>query len=235
MLKVIGIIPARIGSKGVKQKNIKKISGKTLIEYSLEEVKKSNLIDDFILSSDSEFIIELGKSYGAISNGLRPAHLANDSALTIDVVKYELNKIGDLINQYTHIMLLQPTCPLRKAIHIDECIRKLEQSNGNSLISVVEIESYHPLRMKKIHNDKLLNYIDTGYEDMRPRQKLPKVYIRNGAIYLSKIDDLLSLSTFSNPECIPYIMTQEESVNIDSDADFSIAEYYIKKNIKKGQ
>ena len=131
-------------------------------------------------------------------------------------------------------MLLQPTCPLRKATHIDECIRKLEERNGNSLISVVEVESYHPLRMKKIHNDKLLNYIDTGYEDMRPRQKLPKVYIRNGAIYLSKIDDVVSLSTFSNPECIPYIMTQEESVNIDSEADFLMAEYYINKNIKKG-
>ena len=234
MLKVIGIIPARIGSRGVKQKNIKKISGKTLIEYTLEEVKKSNLIDDFIVSSDSEFITELGESYGAIPNCLRPAHLANDTALTIDVVKYELNKFNDLINQYTHIMLLQPTCPLRKAIHIDECIRKLEERNGNSLISVVEVESYHPLRMKKIHNDKLLNYIDTGYEDMRPRQKLPKVYIRNGAIYLSKIDDVISLSTFSNPECIPYIMTQEESVNIDSEADFLMAEYYINKNIKKG-
>ena len=126
-------------------------------------------------------------------------------------------------------MLLQPTCPLRTYKHIDESIEKLFKSNGRSLISVVQLTSYHPLRMKKIFNGKLFNYVDTGFEDMRPRQKLPKVYIRNGSIYLANVQDVLSLSTFSAPDCIPYEMGEDESVNIDSEADLLIADYYIKK------
>ncbi len=231
MFKTIGIVPARIGSKGIKQKNIKEIYGKPLISYTFDQIKKSKLIDDFIISSDSDFINKIAMNYGAICNGIRPKHLADDKALTIDVVKYELNKIINLFEKYTHVMLLQPTCPLRQSNHIDQCITKLTEGNGNSLISVVEAQSHHPLRMKRIHNDKLFNYIDTGYEDMRPRQDLPKVYLRNGAVYLARIEDVISLSTFSNPECIPYIMSEEDSVNIDSESDFFLAKYYLNKKI----
>ncbi len=229
MLKTIGIVPARIGSRGVKQKNIKEISGKPLIEHTFEQIKNSKLLDQFIVSSDSEYIIELSESYGAICNGIRPKYLADDKALTIDVIKYELEKLGVLLDNFTHVMLLQPTCPLRNSHHIDESINKLEQTNGNSLISVVEVNSYHPLRMKRIHNNRLYNYLDTGIEDMRPRQNLPKVYIRNGAIYLSKINDVFSLSTFSNPECIPYLMNEKDSINIDNESDFILAEHYLKE------
>ena len=229
MFKTLAIVPARIGSKGIKQKNIKEILGKPLIEYTLEQIRESKLIDDFIVSSDSDYINQIGNRYGAISNGIRPKYLSDDKALTIDVVKYELNKIKNVLEKYTHIILLQPTCPLRKSVNIDQSIIKLQEKEGNSLISVVEVKSYHPLRMKLVHNDRLYNYVDTGYEDMRPRQELPKVYIRNGAVYLAKIDDVLSLSTFSNPDCISYIMNEEESVNIDSENDFFLAEYYLKK------
>ena len=228
MLNVIGIVPARKGSKGIKQKNIRQINGKPLIEYTFEPIRESKLVNTFIVSSDSNFINNLGQRYGAICNGIRPESLSSDSALTIDVLKYELDKIGKLINKFTHIMLLQPTCPLRKAHHIDECILKLEKTGGKSLISVVEAKSNHPLRMKRIHNDKLFNYVDTGYEDMRPRQELPKVYLRNGAVYLAKIEDVMNLSSLSNPDCIPYIMNSEESINIDAETDFLLAEYYIK-------
>ena len=229
MMKTLGIVPARIGSRGVKGKNIREISGKPLIEHTFEQIKNSKLLDQFIVSSDSEFINKLSESYGAICNGIRPKYLADDKALTIDVVKYELEKISWLLDNFTHVMLLQPTCPLRKSHQIDESINRLEESKGNSLISVVEVNSYHPLRMKRIHKNRLYNYIDTGIEDMRPRQELPKVYIRNGAIYLSKINDVLSLSTFSNPECIPFLMNEEDSINIDNESDFILAEHFLKE------
>ena len=83
--------------------------------------------------------------------------------------------------------------------------------------------------MKKIFNGKLFNYIDSGFEDMRPRQELPEVYIRNGSIYLARIQDIMSLSTFSAPDCVPYTMTEDESVNIDSESDLVLAEFYLKK------
>ena len=217
------------GSKGIKRKNLVDINGKPLIEYTFDEIAKSKIINDFIISTDSKTIYNLSKKYKAIFNGLRPENLSEDKALTIDVVKYELKKLGDNLQNYTHVMLLQPTCPLRTYKHIDESIEKLFKSNGRSLISVVQSTSYHPLRMKKIFNGKLFNYIDTGFEDMRPRQDLPKVYIRNGSIYLANIHDILSLSTFSAPDCIAYEMGEDESVNIDSQADLLLAEYYLRK------
>ncbi len=227
MIKVLGFVPARKGSKGVKNKNIREINHKPLIEYTFEEIKKSKKITDFILSTDSERIFEISKKYNPISHGLRPSYLADDTALTIDVIKYEINKLGSNIKQYTHLMLLQPTCPLRSSKHIDESIQKLYISNARSLISVVQINSYHPLRMKKIYNDKLVNYIDTGYENMEPRQNLPKVYIRNGAIYLARIEDIISHSSLSTPDCVPFEMSEYDSINIDSEVDFKLAQYYL--------
>ncbi len=233
MFKVLGFVPARKGSKGVKNKNLKEINNKPLIEYTLEEIKKSKKITDFILSTDSERIVEISKKYNPIFNGLRPDYLSNDNALTIDVIKYELNKLGSDIKKYTHVMLLQPTCPLRRSNHIDESIKKLYISKARSLISVVQINSHHPLRMKKIYNDKLVNYIDTGYENMEPRQNLPKVYIRNGAIYLARIGDIIEHSSLSSSDCIPLEMSENESINIDSELDYLLAKYYLNSENKK--
>ena len=229
MTKILAIVPARKGSKGIKRKNMVCLNGKPLIEYTLDEIAKSKKVNEFIISTDSKTIYNISKKYNPIFNGLRPGNLSGDNALTIDVVKYELNKLGNSLKNYTHVMLLQPTCPLRTYRHIDESIEKLLKSNGRSLISVVQSTSYHPLRMKKIFNGKLFNYVDTGFEDMRPRQVLPKVYIRNGSIYLANIQDVLSLSTFSRPDCVPYEMVEEESVNIDSEADLLLAEFFLKK------
>ena len=227
MNKVLGFVPARKGSKGVKGKNIKELHGKPLVKYTFEQIDKSNKINDFIISTDSEEIRNMSEEYNSISYGLRPDYLSDDKALTIDVVKYELKRMGSQINDFSHLMLLQPTCPLRTKKHIDAAINKLSDYQGRSLISIVETKGYHPLRMKKVFNEELFNYIDTGIEDMRPRQELPKVYIRNGAIYLAKISDILSLSTFSAPKCIPFIMSESESVNIDSEIDFLIADFIL--------
>ncbi len=233
MFKVLGFVPARKGSKGVTGKNIRKLRDIPLIEYTLKEIQKSKKINDFILSTDSEEIRGIAEKYNPIFNGLRPQSLSDDKALTLDVVKYELKQIGVDLKKFSHLMLLQPTCPLRNFRHIDNSIQKLLDLKGRSLISIVESNANHPLRMKKIYNNQLVNYIDTGYEDMRPRQDLPKVYIRNGAIYLAKISDILGLSSFSTPNCIPYEMKDTESVNIDSEIDFLIAESLLNKKLKK--
>ena len=111
MYKVLGIVPARKGSKGIKRKNLVDINGKPLIEYTFEGIAKSKIINDFIISTDSKTIYDISKKYDPIFNGLRPANLSEDNSLTIDVVKYELNQLGNTLEKYSHIMLLQPTCP----------------------------------------------------------------------------------------------------------------------------
>ena len=230
--KLLAIIPARKGSQGVKNKNIREILGKKLIDYSLESSLKSDCITKIVVSTDSEEIMETSKKFGISVNDKRPAHLCTSEALTVDVLLYEIKKLIDKKEFYEYIVLLQPTCPLRSASDIDEAYDLMTNNLCDSLISVVDVDGQHPLRMKSIRNNYLYNYIETGLEDMRPRQKLPKVYIRNGAIYMAKMEYFLSNQGFGSNKCLAYEMPEERSINIDSEKDFLVAEYYIKKFTK---
>ena len=144
------------------------------------------------------------------------------------VLQYELLKHEKRTKKYyDYVLLLQPTCPLRKVKHINDCVNLLEESI-DSVVSVKKIESEHPFRMKRIVSERLVNYIDQGFEDMRPRQKLPPVYIRNGAVYLTKSDLIREGKSIVGEACLPYIMSEESSVNIDHELDFLLAEYILK-------
>ena len=128
--------------------------------------------------------------------------------------------------------MLQPTSPLRTEQHILEAIKIYESENVDSLVSLVEVEGNHPFRMKRVIGNKAINFIDQGFEDMRPRQVLPKVYIRNGAIYISKKQLIIGDKSFVGKNCASYLMTTEDSINIDSSLDFNFAEFMYDK-IKK--
>ena len=224
--KILAIIPARKGSKGIPSKNTKLIYNKPLISWTIEAAQKSKYINKIIISTDCHKVKEISESYNINIPRLRPDNLSTDSASSDDVIKYELNGAGN----FDIICMLQPTSPLRNEKHINDSLKLYEENNVNSLVSVVSVDAYHPLRMKKIENNKLVNYIDQGFEDMRPRQSLPKVYIRNGAIYLCKRDLILHENKIVDNSCIPYEMNQSESVNIDSEIDLIIADHFIKKS-----
>ena len=128
--------------------------------------------------------------------------------------------------------MLQPTAPLRKASDIDDALEILiNNKNADSIISVVDVDNYHPAKMKLIINDKLHDFQDTGIENP-PRQSLPAVYIVNGAIYATKRDVFMNKNTFKGNICLPYVMSQDSSVNIDNIQDFIVAEYIL-NNKKK--
>ena len=205
------------------------VCDRPLLEYTLEAASQSELLSDILISSDSPEILELSKQYSAISNGLRPEILSGDAVLTIDVVKYELSKLKERNRQYDFIMLLQPTCPLRSSFHIDSAISLILESSCKSLVSVVSVGATHPLRMKRIVANRLVNYIDTGFEDMRPRQELPPAFIRNGAIYLIETSLMFKDNSLVGEDCIPFVMSEEDSINIDTYSDLVLAEYFIGK------
>ena len=223
---ILGVIPARQGSKGVPGKNMRLLCGKPLLQHTLESASQSKLLSDILISTDSEEMLALSQRFGALSNGLRPDFLSGDSVLTIDVIKYELLKMQERGIAYDYIMLLQPTCPLRNSDHIDNAISLLLESSCKSLVSVVDVGANHPLRMKRIVHNKLVNYVDTGIEDMRPRQHLPPVFIRNGAIYLIDSRLLFEENSLVGKECIPFVMSPDYSINIDSLSDLMLAEYF---------
>jgi len=210
--KIVALIPARGGSKGIPNKNILPIAGKPLIEYTINAAKQSKFIDDIYISTDSIEIHDYATQCGCISNGLRPFRLATDKARTIDVLVYEVNLFK---RYYDYIILLQPTQPLRQPQHIDESIKKMIDKYCISLVSVSEVEQ-NPLLTRKIEGDRLIPILSEN-SSVR-RQEFKKYYFVNGMIYINRISDInpkLSL----NDNITPYIIDNRYFVDIDEPAD----------------
>ncbi len=226
-MKILTIIPARKGSKGVRGKNKKILCGKPLIEYTFEFANELSEKYDVFLSTDDEEIIRLSEDFKILNNGLRPDDLASDSALTIDVIKHEISILEKKGSIYDAVLLLQPTCPLRSFNDFKKIENLFFANPKKSVVSVKNVDGYHPLRMKKIEGNNLVNYIDQGFEDMRPRQQLPDVYIRNGSIYLTPINEIMQNNSLVTNPCTPFIMSEKYSVNIDNEIDFLVAKFLI--------
>jgi len=227
---ILGVIPARGGSKGIKNKNLHNLNGKPLISFTIEAAKKSKLITDFIVSTDSLEIKKVSEVYGAEVPFIRPAHLSNDKALAVPTIQHAvLFAESNKEITYDYIVMLQPTAPLRTHEDIDNSLSKLIEENGDGIISVVDVENYHPIKMKTIKDGMLLDFVNSDLENP-PRQSLPPVYIVNGAIYATKRDVFINKNTFKGNHCIPFIMPQNRSSNIDEPQDFIVAEYFLKIN-----
>lgn len=225
--RILAIIPARGGSKGIKKKNIINILGKPLLYYSVKSVKDSKYIDRTILSTDDIEIANIGIELGIDVPFLRPKKLSRDNSKSIDAFIHgikELEKEGDY---FDYVLLLQNTSPLRQGWHIDEAITKLIESNERSLVSISKVTE-HPFIMRKIEsNDKIVPILKNN-SDLR-RQDFSEVYLVNGAIYIQKNDNELNLNTNLNGGRIGYIMDREYSVDIDEYLDIDIAKHYLKK------
>lgn len=223
-MKILGIIPARSGSKGVKNKNIRKLNNKYLIDYTIIESLKSNLTD-VIVSTDSLKIKQIVKDLGGNAPFLRPKNLAADNSSSISVVQHaiiEYSKITGLT--YDAIMLLQPTCPLRTSLDINKSIDLFISKDPDSVISVYNVNGLHPARMKYLDNNNYL--IDPPFAEEienQPRQELKPMYIRNGAIYLTKLSEIYK-GTFKGNKSLAYVMDENKSINIDTEFDFKLAE-----------
>ena len=231
MANILGVIPARGGSKGVPRKNLVPILGKPLIAYTIEAALQSRRLSRAVVSTDDEEIARVSRDCGAEVPFLRPPELATDSALSLGVMQHAVREMERLEGKkYDVAVMLQPTTPLRLGSDIDTGIDLLLKSGADAVISVVEVGAHHPLRMKKVLEDgQLVNFIDQGFEDMRPRQELPPVYIRNGALYITRRDVLVNENSFTGKDCRAYEMPEDRSVNIDSESDIILAEYYLKK------
>ncbi|MBC8549709.1 MAG: acylneuraminate cytidylyltransferase family protein [Candidatus Brocadiales bacterium] len=228
MLNVLGVILARGGSKGVPGKNIKPLAGIPLIAYTIKTALKSKYLTRTIISTDDEEIADLSRSYGGEVPFLRPAELATDNANAIPVIQHALTtleKTGDSI-EYDVVMMLQPTSPFRTEQDIDGAIKLLDRTKADSVISVVDVDSHHPARMKYLEGDELIDPLFAETYENQPRQELVPMYIRNGAIYATRKIILLN-GSFKGLDCRAWIMPRERSLNIDTEMDFKYAEWLI--------
>jgi len=225
-ISVLGIVPARGGSKGIKRKNIRLLKGKPLLAYTLEAIKNAKTQFDHIVSTDDEVIREVALAHGGNVPYLRPKELAQDETNIIAVIEDALKKAQ---KKYEYILLLQPTAPLRTSADIDAALSLAKKYPVNSVCSFARVESYHPWYMYyRRDNNTLQQVVPT--QAGKPRQEFPLTLWRNGAIYLVKTDFLLKQKKFISKDCRPYIMPLNRSVNIDSMDDLDLAEYLINKS-----
>jgi CMP-N,N'-diacetyllegionaminic acid synthase len=224
--KYICIIPARKGSKGIKNKNIVKLCGKPLIQHTIDTAKKIINISDIIVSTDSPEIKKIIIKNNLNFYGYRPKKLSDDYALTKDVVAYEVKKIEKkLKSSYEGIILLQPTCPFRDYKKIIKSIHIINKGYYDSVVSIADVKSYHPYRMKIFKNKKLKNFMNFKKENMLPRQLLPKVFIRSGSFYIIKKKNFFEYNSLVGKKCYGYEVKGKETINIDSLIDLKFARF----------
>lgn len=223
-MKILGIIPARGGSKGVPGKNIKMLAGKPLIVHTIEAALSSELTKVIVTTDDGE-ITSVAKGAGAEVPFTRPAELASDTAKSLEVAIHALQTMEIIDGNYDAVMLLQPTTPFRTMEDINAAIHLLNKNpDADSVISVVDVQGHHPARMKYLQEGKLIDPPFAEVYENQNRQELRPMYIRNGAIYLTKRNILLG-NSYKGKNCMGLLMPQERSINIDTLQDFKYAEW----------
>lgn len=229
-MKILAIIPAREGSKGVSKKNIYKLNNKPLIHYTLEQAIKIKEFTRILVSTESKLIKSCCDEIGDFVPFFRTYETSNDDSRTIDVVEEVITRLkNDYNEQYDYVCLLQPTSPLRNDSDIKNCINIMKIQKKGSVISLTLVDEPHPNKMKIIENGIIYPLIPNTNSSI-PRQELPAVYELNGAIYLCETSCLLKNKTFFSQPSVPYVMPIERSVNINNYKDLNQAEYFLSKN-----
>lgn len=228
--KVLAIIPARGGSKGLPHKNILPLCGKPLINYTIEAALKSEYIDTIMVSTDDEEIANLAKQAGAEIPFLRPSYLATDTATSFDVIINCLKWYRNQGENYHYFILLQPTSPLRTDEDINAAFELLKNKNAKAIVSVCESD-HHPYWMNTLPLDQNMNFFEKHEYTNKMRQQLPTFYRLNGAIYLSEVDYFEEQKSFMGQKTFALIMNKMHSVDIDDRLDLKFAEFLLKHNI----
>ncbi|PUU86168.1 MAG: N-acylneuraminate cytidylyltransferase [Halanaerobium sp.] len=228
--KILAIIPARSGSKRLKDKNIKNLNGKPMISYTIEAALKSEIFSNVIVSTDSHKYAEIAEKVGVEVPFIRPEKLAADESTTNDVILHAISEMEKRNDGYDYFMLLQPTSPLRTAENIKRSYFLAKEKNANAVVSVCETD-HNPLWSNTLDKSLSLdNFIDKK-KDQR-RQELPTYYRLNGAIYLAKVSYYKKNNDFYNDKSYAYIMNKRESIDVDDIIDFKLAEVLMEENIE---
>lgn len=212
---ILGLIPARGGSKGVPRKNIRMAAGKPLIAWTIEEAHKSKYLDRLVLSSEDPEIIEVARRLGVDVPFKRPLELASDDTPGIDPV---LHALGELPG-YHYVVVLQPTSPLRNAEDIDGCILRCEELQANACVSIVRCKE-HPYLMYSVDRSSALQPLVSEAKSFHRRQDYPDFFLLNGAVYVAQTDYLKQSRSFFFNRTVGFEMPEERSLDIDTVEDF---------------
>lgn len=221
--RVLAVIPARGGSKGVLRKNLRVVSGKPLIWYTIEAAKHSRYLDEIVVSSEDDEILKVAASYG-VSLLQRPAHLASDETPGTEPVLHAIESYQG----FDYVVLLQPTSPLRTAAHIDGAMEFCLNCTAPACVSICEAEAspFSVFQLDEQHHlSRLMNVSVSGR-----RQDLPALYTVNGAIYIADVTWLNKSLRFVTAQTVGYVMPQMQSLDIDTELDLEFCEFLIERH-----
>jgi CMP-N,N'-diacetyllegionaminic acid synthase len=234
-MRVLGLVPARGGSKGVPRKNIRPVAGKPLLHYTAHAALAARRLSRVVLSTEDEEIAKLGRSYGLEVPFLRPTELAQDVTPMLPVVQHAVRALESSGDDFDAVCLLQPSSPLRRASDIDQAVGLLERTQADSVISFVEVGDRHPARMKYLTDDGLV--IDPPFAEEvegQRRQDLRKLYLREGSIYLTRTAVIMERNSLQGDHCQALLISEERACNIDTMFDLFIAEQLLKRELRIG-
>ena len=233
MTKVLAVTLARGGSKKIKNKNIILLNNKPLIYYTIKEAKKSKLIDDYIVSTDSKKILKVCKKYDVSAPFKRPKILSNDKSKSVDALIHALKFMEQLKGfKYDYIIELMCTNPLKNSTDIDNIITTMIKKKYESMIAVNRLFDQHPARIKKIIGNKLVDFnfrepLEKGRQDLKPH-----AFIRSGSIYGMSRNFLLNKFRYKSKTSVPYILNPKRVINIDEPKDLLVAKAILNEKKK---
>lgn len=232
--KILGIIPARGGSKGLPGKNILPLAGIPLIGWTIKAAQASRYFDRVVISTDDPKIAKIAKAHGGDVPFLRPKELAQDNSSSFNVIVHAIEFLRSQGEGYDYAALLEPTSPLRKKGDFDAAIKLLidHADRADSLVSVGEVHTEHPSIVKKIAGGFVAPYV-RGLRVVKRRQDCDRAYFPYGVIYLSKIQTLIGTGTFYQKKTIPYIIERWQNYEVDDQYDFYCIEAILKKRMKE--
>jgi CMP-N,N'-diacetyllegionaminic acid synthase len=223
--RILGLIPARGGSKGVARKNIRSLDGKPLLQYTTEVALAAQALSQVVLSTDDDEIAELGRRCGVTVPFIRPAQLAQDDTPMLPVVQHALRYLEDQGEVFDAVCLLQPTNPLRRTEDIDECIRLLESSGADAVVTVLPVPSEYNPHWTYFRDQR--NNLSLCMGDAAPitrRQDLPRAFHREGSVYVTRSSVIMKDNSLYGKRTVGYEVDARWSINIDSPGDWERAE-----------
>lgn len=223
-LKVLGIVTARAGSKGLPGKNYRSLNGKPLIGYALDAGIDSRYIDDVVLTSNCPTCIEIAKKASVMVPFVRPDFLSSDTVASADVIEHTIAYLKKMGAEYDLFVLLEPTSPLRDSRDVDLALEAMMQSKFQAMVSVCEAEDQHPAFMFRLGNSgDLITWSSDEFKALR-RQDVSPAYFLEGSLYISFVNAFIEKRTFCHSKTGGYVVPKWKSLEIDDIVDFVCVE-----------
>jgi CMP-N-acetylneuraminic acid synthetase len=227
-LRVLGVVPARGGSKGIPNKNLAPVGGRPLLAYTADAARGAARLARTIVSTDSPEIAQAARALGLEVPFMRPAPLAEDEAPMLPVLVHAVAAMRQLGFDADAVALLQPTSPLRRAEHVDAAIAALEASGADSVVSVLEVpHQFSPVSVMRLEDGRLRPFADGP--PITRRQDKPRVFARNGPAVLAVRTRVLESGSLYGADSRPLLMRPEESIDVDSQWDLALVEFMLSR------